>query len=191
MTAPYHPPPRDPALQAQYDNMARVPEAAEIIAGWARDAAAFRAAHPPRRIAYGPGAREGIDLFGPATGPVALFLHGGYWQRLDPSFFSHLAAGLVAHGVAVAVAGYDLCPHVTLRHIVAQAEAACRALPRPPVLAIGHSAGGHLAAMLLARGLVPAALPISGLFDLSPLRRTSIGDALRLSEEEARALSPL
>ncbi len=167
-----------------------MPEHPAIIAGWARDAAAFREVVPPRVQPYGSSPRQAMDIFGLADAPVALFIHGGYWQKLDRSFFSHMARGLLAHGVAVAVLGYDLCPQVTLREIVAQCRAACAALPGP-ALAFGHSAGGHLSAMLLAGGDVPAALPVSGVFDVTPLRHTTIGDALRLDAEEAHALSPL
>jgi arylformamidase len=123
-----------------------------------------------------------------------MFIHGGYWQGLDKSFASHLAAGLLAQGVAVAVPSYDLCPAVTLADIVGQIGAAARFLiarhGRLDV-ATGHSAGGHLAAMLLAEGLVPAAVPISGLFDLRPLVRTTINGALGLDAAAAWALSPL
>lgn len=181
----------NPALQAQYDNPAMVPEHPAIIAGWARDAAAYRAQGGRLDVPYGPSPRERYDWFGPEGAPVAVFIHGGYWQKLDKSFFSHCAAGLNGHGVAVAVLGYDLCPTVSLRRIVEQVRAACEALPRRPVLAFGHSAGGHLSAMLLASGHVDAALPISGVFDLAPLRHTRIGDPLRLDAAEARALSPM
>lgn len=142
-------------------------------------------------MAYGDSPRQAIDLFGPEDAPIALFIHGGYWQKLDRGYFSHMAAGLMACGLAVGVLGYDLCPQVTLRQIVAQCRTACAALPRAPVLACGHSAGGHLSAMLLAAGDVPAALPISGVFDVTPLRHTRIGDALRLDAAEAQAMSPM
>lgn len=196
-------------LQAEYDNRARVPESAAIIEGWARDAAAFREAwpHADTGLAYGPGERERLDLFRPGPGeawPLALFLHGGYWQALDRSFFSHVARGPLAEGVAVAVASYDLCPAVPLARIVEQARAAAAFLHRRGgrrLLACGHSAGGHSAAMLLATDwraldpalpadLVPAALPISGVFELEPVLPTTYGRALRLSPEEATALSP-
>jgi arylformamidase len=130
-----------------------------------------------------------------------MFIHGGYWQGLHPSFFSHLARGLHAHGIGVAIPGYDLCPTVQLADIVDQIRAACRKLaPRGPLVVAGHSAGGHLAACMLATkweehgalaGLVPAAYAISGLFDLRPLVSTSLNAALRLSEAEAACLSPL
>ncbi len=183
-------PPHDPALQRQYDNPALVPEHPAIIAGWAADAAAYRRRGGKLDIAYGPSPRERYDLFGPQEAPIAVFIHGGYWQKLDKSFFSHCAAGLNAHGVAVAVLGFDLCPAVSIRDILRQVQAACTALPRRPALAFGHSAGGHLAAMLLASGHVAAALPVSGVFELAPLRHTTIGTALQLSVAEAQALSP-
>jgi arylformamidase len=186
-------------LEAEYNNRARVPEHPAIIARWLQDAAAFRAAHPPKLLRYGAGAREAMDLFlppGAASPPVAMFFHGGYWQALDRAAVSHVAAGLLARGVAVALPSYDLCPAVPLAHICAQAEAAARALHARmgvPVLAAGHSAGGHLAAWLLARmpaEVVGAALPVSGVFWLEPLIGTSINTALGLDAATARALSP-
>ncbi|MFC7689242.1 alpha/beta hydrolase [Paeniroseomonas aquatica] len=99
--------------EAEYNNRALVPEHPGIIAGWVRDAAAFRAgwAEAALDLPYGPGERERLDLFRPGPGenwPVALFVHGGYWQSLDRRVFSHCARGLLAHGVAVAVPSYDL-----------------------------------------------------------------------------------
>jgi arylformamidase len=196
-------------LQAEYDNRARVPEHPTHIEGWKRDAAAWRLACPRSELdlAYGAGAREQLDLFhaGPADeAPIALFIHGGYWQALDRTFASHCARGMNGRGITVAVPSYDLCPGVTLAEIVAQMRAACAFLWRRTgrrILATGHSAGGHLAAMLLATdwpahdaglppGLVHAALPISGVFELEPLLATSIGAGLRLAPAEAHALSP-
>lgn len=183
-------------LEAEYNNRARVPGHPEILARWRREAEAFRAAHPPETVAYGPGEREAMDLFlpaGVADPPVAMFVHGGYWQALGREWVSHCAGGLLARGVAVAVPSYDLCPGATLARICAQMEAAAsllRARFGRAVLAVGHSAGGHLSAWLLARGLAGAALPVSGVFWLEPLLATSINDGLRLGAEAARALSP-
>ena len=188
-------------LEAEYNNRARVPEHPAIIAGWQRDAAAFRATQPNAQLAvsYGPTERQRMDIFWPNPqrhAPLAMFWHGGYWQALDRGDFSHLAAGLVAHGVAVAMPSYDLCPYVTLSEIVAQARRAARFLhgrTGAKLLGMGHSAGGHLAAMAMAQetDAVPAMLAISGLFDLAPLVPTSINGALKLSVTEAVALSPV
>ena len=193
--------------EAEYNNRARVPESGAIIAGWARAAAAFRTGWAEKElgIPYGPGERERLDLFRPGPGtdwPVALFIHGGYWQALDRSFASHCAQGLLAHGVAVAVPSYDLCPAVALGTILGQMQAAVGLLHRRGagrVLAMGHSAGGHLTAMLMAtdwagrgmpRDLVRHGVAISGVFELWPLIGTSVGAGLGLDEASARALSP-
>ena len=115
----------DVDYEVEYNNRARVPENPAIIAGWSRDAATYREAHPPKVIAYGAGARHRIDLFsGDGAGPIVVFIHGGYWQALDGSFFSHLAAGLNAHGIDVAVPSYDLCPAVSIADIIAEMRAA-------------------------------------------------------------------
>jgi arylformamidase len=193
--------------EAEYNNRARVPEHPALIAGWARDAQAWRASRPNlfHKISYGPGARNTIDVF-PArdVGAMVVFIHGGYWQALDGSFFSHLAAGLNAHGVGVAIPGYDLCPQVSVGDIIRQMRDAARELARlgRRLVVSGHSAGGHLAACLMAtdwrsidaalpEDLVKAAYAISGLFDLGPLVKTSVNNALGLDEAAARQASPL
>lgn len=193
-------------LEVEYNNRARVPEHPAIMAGWSRDAATCRAAQlHEANIAYGTSPRERYDFFpaGPDA-PVALFIHGGYWQALDRSFFSHMARGPNARGISVAVMSYDLCPEVPLARIVDEVRACALALWRRSgrrIAAFGHSAGGHLTAMLLATDwktlapeapadLVFAGLAISGLFDLPPLVQTSVNIKLGLDEAEARRLSP-
>jgi arylformamidase len=191
--------------EAEYNNRARVPEHPALIAGWARDAQAWRESQGFHTISYGPGARHTIDVFpSRSKGDLVVFIHGGYWQALDGSFFSHLAAGLDAHGVGVAIPSYDLCPQVSVGDIIVQMRMAARALaPHSRRLVVsGHSAGGHLAACLMAtdwrsvdpvlpKDLVKAGYAISGLFDLGPLVKTSINNALRLDEAAAGRLSPL
>ena len=194
--------------EVEYNNRARVPEHPAIIEAWGRDAAVYRQAQLPTVLAYGPGERNRIDLFRPSAGEAAprtvLFIHGGYWQGLDRSLFSHLARGLNARGVSVALPSYDLCPQVRVGNIVDQMRAAARALAAQGngLVAAGHSAGGHLAACLLATDWrsLDASLPsrflfsayaVSGLFDLRPLIRTSVNTALGLDEAEAERASPL
>jgi arylformamidase len=118
--------------------------------------------------------------------------------------FSHMARGLNAHGVAVAVVGYDLCPHVTIADIIEQIRHACLFLwlrTKQRLLVYGHSAGGHLAGAMLATDwptlypkageLVPAAYSISGVFDLAPLVGISVNQDLRLTSQSAQEASPL
>jgi arylformamidase len=199
--------------EAEYNNRARVPEHPEIFAHWAREAEDYRAeAMKERRaelgLSYGSSLRQFIDLFSArraVTAPLALFIHGGYWRSLDPSLFSHMARGLNAHDVTVAVVGYDLCPEVTIAEIIEQMRHACLFLwlrTGQRMMIYGHSAGGHLAATMLATewqarypkappDLVPAAYSISGLFDLAPLVSIPMAQDLRLDESEARSVSPL
>jgi arylformamidase len=199
--------------ETEYNNRARVPEHPEIFARWAREGEDYRAeAMKERRaelgLSYGSSLRQFIDLFSPpgtTTAPLALFIHGGYWRSLDPSLFSHMARGLNAHGVAVAVAGYDLCPEVTIAEIIEQIRHACLFLwlrTGQRMMIYGHSAGGHLAGAMVATDwralypkapadLVPAAYSISGLFDLTPLLHVAMAQDLRLDEAEARRVSPL
>ncbi len=167
------------------------------MARWAERAEGARAAHPHERIAYGPGPREVLDLFTPEgqpEAPVAVFLHGGYWQALDGQAFHGIAPALLSHGVALALPTYDLAPAVSLGQILRQVRTAtelirARAGYRPLVL--GHSAGGHMAAALLSEGRAGAAVAISGVFDLAPLLETSLNEALRLDRLMATALSPI
>jgi arylformamidase len=197
--------------EAEYNNRARVPEHPAIFTRWARAAEAFRASHPDAElgVAYGRSSREKIDIFWPRAGrdaPIAFFIHGGYWRSLDPSAFSHLAAGPNAHGIALALIGYDLCPGVSMETIIDQVRAAALHLygryGRRHLVASGHSAGGHLSACLVAtdwkkldaglpEDLVPAGLSISGLFGLAPLMRTSMNQDLRIEAKNVERISPL
>ena len=199
--------------EAEYDNRARVPEHPEIIAEWDRASDAWRqemlsAGRARIGLSYGPHLRHGLDLFLPEedrNGPIALFVHGGYWRSMERERFSHMAKGLTEHGVPVALISYRLCPEVEVSDIIEDARAATIWLwseYKRKTLAIGHSAGGHLAACLLATDwtaqsddlpehLVPAAISFSGLFDLEPLLHTSINEDLGLTHSNVQNASPL
>jgi acetyl esterase/lipase len=188
-----------------YSNSAYIPDADQIVARWSLDAAAFRAAArvcPP--IRYGESDRLNFDLFLPAAKPrgLVVFVHGGYWMSFDKSHWSHLAAGPVERGWAVAVPSYDLCPDVRITKITGECAAAVsRAASEVdgPIVLAGHSAGGHLVTRLmcawspLATNLVARirrVVAISGLFDLRPLMQTSMNRILKIDEAEARSESP-
>jgi acetyl esterase/lipase len=189
-----------------YSNGAYVPGGSTFPAKWAADAAAFRAAFGQSELdlPYGSRPRERFDLFLPREAPKGafVFVHGGYWMAFDKSSWSHLAAGALAHGWAVAMAGYTLCPEVRLSDItveIAQAVAAVARRVAGDLVLAGHSAGGHLVTRLAcADGPLPAAIrtrvrhtvSISGLHDLRPLLRTTMNSTLRMDADEAARESP-
>lgn len=192
-------------FEKEYDSRARVPEHPEIFAERERAAETYRQATSAAEIglSYGPTARQTIDFF-PAADPLALFIHGGWWRSLGPSSFSHMAKGPNAHGVGVAVVGYDLCPQVTVADIIEEMRAACLFLWRrlgKRITAYGSSAGAHLVACLVATDfstlasnapadLVPAGYALSGIYDVTPVLQISVNADLRLTLDEARRVSP-
>lgn len=192
----------DPAtLDAAYDNARSTTDAPGTVAAWAAASAALRAARPQGLdIPYGPLERQKWDLF-PAAAPGApclVFIHGGYWQKNSRQGFSCMMEGAMALGWSAALPGYTLAPEASLTQIVDELRLALDMLaaegPRHgiagPVLLSGWSAGGHLAALLADHPLVKAALPISGIFDLEPIRGTTLNAKLDLTEAEIGTLSP-
>lgn len=176
---------------------------------WAEPARQYRArltetGQADLDIAYGEGARNRLDLFRPegTVKGLVVFVHGGFWQRLDKSYWSHLAAGAVARGMAVAVPGYTLCPQARIGQItreIGHAVSFAAARVDGPIFLAGHSAGGHLVTRMICSDspLTPRMLArvqrtvsISGIHDLRPLIKTRLNDALKLDETEAEAESP-
>ena len=195
------PPYRWPDPDRDYMNGAFIPGAADYAERWARDAAAMRAelgARAELDIAYGPGPRERLDLFLPEGTPrgVVVFVHGGYWHLFDKSCWSHLAAGPLARGFAVAMPGYTLAPDARIAEITAGIARACGVIAgrlAGPMVVTGHSAGGHLAARMGCADLtlpVARVVPISPLTELGPLMATEMNAVLKIDEAEAAAESP-
>lgn len=130
---------------------------------------------------------------------MLVFLHGGYWQARDKRDFACVAAGAHEAGMHVVLGEYTLAPAARIGQMVDEVGRLLDALAAHPVLGrgadarvvlCGHSAGGHLAAMHRAHATVAAVLSISGLFDLEPIRRGALNDALQLSDQEVRQYSP-
>lgn len=211
----------DPAwLDRVYNNRALVPAHAEHFARWRADSERARRAHRGRLqldVRYGPDDGETLDIFLPrrrlASGrsPVLVFVHGGYWRSLDKADHSFVAAPFTDAGAVVVVPNYALCPTVTIPTIACQTVSALAWVRRhaaewggdpEAVTVVGHSAGGHLAAMALlcdwpelGADLPPRwlrqAVSISGLFELEPLRHTPfLRDDLRLTARDAARCSP-
>jgi arylformamidase len=211
-------PPRfdDPAwLDAQYNNRARVPDAMAHLSRWAEASALARerGAKKTLDVRYGEGPNETLDIFPAASpnAPVLLFIHGGYWRALDKSDFSFIAPSFVADGAMVVVPNYALCPAVSVEDIALLMvravawtwhHAAAHGGNPERIAVVGHSAGAHLAAMLLScrwkqvdEALpwhpLAGALAVSGLYDLEPIRRADFlqGD-LQLTTTQVNRLSP-
>ncbi len=194
--------------EAEYNNRLLVPDNAKYGVRWADASAATRASlNAELDIPYGPGIRNRFDLFkttrrGPGT-PLAVYIHGGVWQRGDRKDYSCVADQLVTRGVDVAMPSYTLGPEASVTHIFEELRMFMRALwgrlGRRP-LVIGHSVGGTMAGAMLATDwstlgdvpddLVRAAYAISGVFEVEPYVQTSYNAAIRLTAEEARRLSP-
>lgn len=162
-------------------------------------------------IPFGPTVQETLDIF-PAdapNAPVFVFIHGGYWRALSSKEFSGVALGLQPLGITTVVVNYALCPFVSIPEITRQCRAAVAWTLRniaqyggdPTRVAVGgHSAGGHLSAMCLqtawdidyglSRDPLKAALLISGLHELEPLRYSYLQPMIQLDDTTIRHYSP-
>jgi len=188
-----------------YDNVGHITGAQRFIDHWPNIASTFREnANVEIDIAYAEGKRNYYDLFHPqgiAKG-LFIFVHGGYWLRFDKSFWSHLAAGPLTKGYAVAMPSYTLCPDARVsmitREVTASIDAAASRIDGDIVLC-GHSAGGHLVTRqicgegdldekILKR--VTRVISISGVHDLRPILKIDRNDIIGLDQEEAIAESP-
>lgn len=202
-------------LEAQYNLRRRRPDYdSTVIPGWVeRSKLARRALNCITDIDYGSTSRQKVDIFRADNpqGPLLIYFHGGYWQRGDKSIYSFLAEPFVANGINVIIAGYELCPDVTISAISHQARkllawtwknAAGLGLSAEHLTVMGHSAGGHITGMLmgtdwknidpsLPENFIKCAIPISPLNELEPLRFTSINDGVRMDAAEAASQSPM
>ena len=205
-------------LDAQYNNRLRWPDYKAHFANWRAWSIETRAKLPCHLdLAFGPNPMEKLDIFpadgpgAPRLSPIVVFIHGGYWYSLDKADHSYVAEGLRPHGIATAVNKFGLAPDTTMDEIVRQNRAALAWLWRnartygadPERIYVGgHSAGGHLALMLLAtdwpafgaglpKDLVKGACSIGGLYDMEAIRLSYLNKTLKMSAAEAARNAPL
>jgi arylformamidase len=200
-------------LDTEYNQRARHPEHVEIGARWHTASSLVQRLESWRGdVRYGPGDGETLDIYPTphADAPVLVFIHGGYWRSSDKSVHAFLAPSFTADGALVMMPNYALCPAVGIEHIALQMarclawvhkNAALYGGDPSRIVVVGHSAGGHLASMMLScrwkevdaslpAQLVSGALAISGVFDLEPLRHAPfLKDDVRLTPPSVRRLS--
>ena len=205
--------PIDPILEKGYNVRLLVDDFDGLIEKWSKWSEDFRAnADSSLNCQYGDGEKDKLDIFrcGMPNAPLFIFIHGGYWQRGDKSIYSFVANSFVNSGIDVALIGYQLCPGATMTNIVDKIREAIvwiwnnadeYSISKNRINVSGHSAGGHITGMVLATcwkevsknlpdNLVKTGIPISGLYQLNPIRETTIADALGLDDAESLALSP-
>lgn len=194
-------------LELEYSPSSCVPSLDAYLTQYAELTRQARALLAPTEHAYGRRPDELIELYRPAAAtepaPVLIYIHGGYWQQLGREDSGFMAPGLAAQGIATAVIEYTLCPLTQLIGIVQQcrravhwvhSNAAGNGLDPNRITIAGSSAGAHLVAMCLldpsTAATVRGGIALSGIYDLEPLVRTTVNDAVHLTLDEARRLSP-
>jgi len=189
-------------LDAAYNNRAVEPRLESIKADWdERSKALYSRTRVSRDLAYGNEPRQRLDYFHARSKgrPTLAFIHGGYWQWNEKEPHAFVAAGPLALDLNVALIEYTLAPAARMDRIVAEIRAAMawiaarlqKELDAGAGLVVsGHSAGGHLTAMAAGVPGVTASLPISGLFDLEPIRLCYLNEPLQMNEDEANRNSP-
>jgi arylformamidase len=202
-------------LDRQYNNRERVPEHPRHFRRWAADSfEAMRGASRALDVRYGGGPNEHLDIFhakGAERAPVLFFIHGGYWRSLDKRDHAFVAPPFTNEGACVVVPNYALCPAVTIPEIVMQMVKALAWTwsnigkyggDPSRITVIGHSAGGQLAAMMLAcvwqaydaklpQDLVKNAISISGLHDLEAVMQSPyLQQSVNLTPKQVRMASP-
>jgi len=199
-------------LDRQYNTRASIPRFQDIFERWHESAYQYRLQHTVRvNLRYGQHRLQTLDYL-PAEqpgAPLLVFVHGGYWRSFDKNDFTHIAEPYRLAGIGVALINYRLAPEVDMAGIVGDVRAAFAWLHgqadklgfnAESMYVTGHSTGGHLASMLASTDWRESDVPedaikglcsVSGIYDLEPIRRSYLNEALKLNEQQVAQLSPL
>jgi arylformamidase len=199
--------------EAQYSPRSKHPDCNDtmIAQGW--KSAALRKHIPVvLDLRYGDAILQTLDVYKAVKsgGPTLIFIHGGYWRIADKNIFTFMAEHLCPAGVTMFSVNYDLCPNVTVEQIVGQVRDAVVWVHKNAagyggdpnrIYICGHSAGGHLTAMIMAtdwskyRGFdatcIKGAIPISGVMETRPLPTFSLNAVWSLTPEMAARVCPM
>lgn len=203
-------------LESEYNLVARrgLDDFSVLIERWLARSEAQRENVSTRiDLAYGPDERDKLDFFysGDAHGPLLVYIHGGYWQRGDKNIYSFITESFINHGVSVAILNYNLTPSVRIGQIPAQIRKALAwcfhnsselKFDKDKIHLMGHSAGGHLTAIMMETDwpafdaklpcdFIRSGIPISGVFELEPIVHTTLNAGPQMDITEAIAASPL
>jgi arylformamidase len=197
-------------LDNQYNNRLHVPDFATYLERWDKLSEATRQRHPYiKDLRYGDHWRECLDVFpsGMPGSKVLVFIHGGYWQQFDKTTFHFIAAAFLPHNITTVVINYPLAPAAAMDEIVASCRKAVRWLQQnlaafngnpQEVYIAGHSAGAHLAAMLMSKDSTVELQPfikgmclLSGLYNLIPVQLSYVNAVLGMDKEAAVRNSPV
>lgn len=196
-------------LDLQYNNRHHVPDFETYLKKWEILSREAEKKHPViKEIPYGNLHREFLDVF-PAPNPgskTLIFIHGGYWRTFDKSSFYFVADAFAKYGITTVLINYPLAPSASMDQIVASCREALRFVQEnlvqfngdpKQVYVTGHSAGGHLAAMLIAakgaqsdQTVIHGICAISGLFNLIPIQLSNLNDSLLMDKAMALRNSP-
>lgn len=196
-------------LDWQYNNRAQVPEYAVHLDRWeAMSQDAGKNHNAVRDIAYGDQPRQRLDIYPSSSSgsKTLIFIHGGYWHKLDKSMFQFIGASFQSHNITTVLINYPLAPSSTMDQIVGSCKKAVQWVHQnigsyngdpEQVYMAGHSAGGHLAVMMMIAndhnipGILKGVFSLSGLFNLEPVRLSDINQVLNLDDQAVFSNSPV
>ena len=193
-------------LDYQYNTRLQVPEYATYFDRWERLSRQTELHNTILKdISYGTHPEERLDIYPSKIhlSKTLVFIHGGYWHLLDKTIFHFLADHFLKYNVTTVLINYPLAPRSSIDEIVASCRKALQWLhdniirfngDPAELYILGHSAGGHLASMLLVEKeskYVRTVISLSGLFRLEPLMLSYLNDAIGMDRENALKNSPV